>query len=89
MSGACSALATGWPGIAVPPGSAHSPQGEKQSNIEEITNLTKLTIRCVKFCSQHFNHPGSNLPPEPPHYLFFKMSMCEHFSCSGKVDDDQ
>ena len=23
MSGACSALATGWPGIAVPPGSAH------------------------------------------------------------------
>ncbi|KAH3808491.1 hypothetical protein DPMN_136847 [Dreissena polymorpha] len=23
MSGACSALVTGWPGIAVPPGSAH------------------------------------------------------------------
>jgi len=29
VSGACSALATGWPGIAVPPGTAHSPQGRK------------------------------------------------------------
>ena len=25
--GACTTLATGWPGIAVPPGSAHSPWG--------------------------------------------------------------
>lgn len=30
MSGACSALATGWSGIAVHPESAHSPTGEKQ-----------------------------------------------------------
>ncbi|CAC5382961.1 unnamed protein product [Mytilus coruscus] len=29
MLGACTALATSWPGIAVPPGSAHSPFGEK------------------------------------------------------------
>ena len=27
VSGACSAFATGWPGIAVPPGPAHSPRG--------------------------------------------------------------
>ena len=27
VSGACSAFATGWPGIAVPPGVAHSPRG--------------------------------------------------------------
>ena len=27
--GACTTLATGWPGIAVPPGSAHSPWGIK------------------------------------------------------------
>lgn len=32
VSGACSALATGWPGIAVPPGAAHSPLGEKIPN---------------------------------------------------------
>lgn len=32
MSGACSALATGWPGIAVHPGSAHFPPGKKTNN---------------------------------------------------------
>jgi len=26
-AGACSDFPTGWPGIAVPPGSAHSPRG--------------------------------------------------------------
>ena len=36
MSGACSALATGWPGIAVPPGSAHSPPGEKYSSKRRV-----------------------------------------------------
>ena len=41
MSGACSALATGWPGIAVPPGSAHSPQGEKQSNLKGHSKFLK------------------------------------------------
>nr|XP_034330527.1 alpha-1,2-mannosyltransferase ALG9 [Crassostrea gigas] len=39
MSGACSALATGWPGIAVPPGSAHSPWGEKSNN-EKVAILS-------------------------------------------------
>ena len=29
VSGACSTFATGWPGIAVPPGSAHFPLGKK------------------------------------------------------------
>jgi len=29
MSGACSALTTGWPGLAVPPGSAQFPLGDK------------------------------------------------------------
>ena len=56
MSGACSALATGWPGIAVPPGSAHSPQGEKQSNKEEI-----LKPSADKFCvGLHLHY--ENLP---------------------------
>ena len=31
VNGIYSAFVTGWPGIAVPPGSAHSPQGEKQN----------------------------------------------------------
>jgi len=30
MSGACSALTTGWPGLAVPPGSAQFPFGDKK-----------------------------------------------------------
>jgi len=28
-AGACSDFSTGWPGLAVPPGTAHSPEGEK------------------------------------------------------------
>ena len=35
VSGACSAFATGWPGIAVPPRSAHSPLGENNITMED------------------------------------------------------
>jgi hypothetical protein len=37
-----SALVTGWPGIAVPPGSAHSPQGENKEN--KLVNSPKSVI---------------------------------------------
>ena len=44
MSGACSALATGWPGIAVLPGSAHSPPGEK-INKSRTSPFPKLVLK--------------------------------------------
>ena len=45
-TGACSGSSTGWPGIAVPPGSAHSPWGDIIS-IQKSTNSQPLTLcRC-------------------------------------------
>ena len=43
MSGACSALATGWPGIAVLPGSAHSPPGEKNQTKKKLPYQTHFS----------------------------------------------
>ena len=46
VSGACSALATGWPGIAVPPGTAHSLQREKiQSKINVLLFPSGWSVR--------------------------------------------
>ena len=44
MLGACTALATSWPGIAVPPGSAHSPFGEKKSNKWKNTPISVFSL---------------------------------------------
>lgn len=53
MSGACSALATGWPGIAVLPGLAHSPWGvRKQSKIihSSTSNLAQYAGLVFSCC---------------------------------------
>ena len=51
MSGACSALATGWPGIAVLPGSAHSLPGRKinKSRTNPLSGQTCFKARPEKF----------------------------------------
>ena len=47
-TGACSDYSTGWPGIAVPPGSAHSPWGEIQNTNDHYLPrpLSMATLIC-------------------------------------------
>ena len=50
MSGACSALATGRPGIAVPPGLAHfSPRGNKKQTNEEKQENMVISMQTLFF----------------------------------------
>ena len=53
VSGACSAFATGWPGIAVPPGPAHSPRGIIFIFISLFTQITTYSDICG--CVQNYN----------------------------------
>ena len=65
VSGACSALATGWPGIAVPPGTAHSPQG-RNINLKStptflhcnvhLYSMSDTTLRYVSTIAQHVSN---------------------------------
>ncbi len=48
-TGACSGSSTGWPGIAVPPGSAHSPWGEKINKILIPTPKLLAVFRTGRF----------------------------------------
>ena len=50
MSGACSALATGRPGIAVPPGLAHFPPwGNKKQTKEEKQENMVISLQNIFF----------------------------------------
>ena len=49
VSGACSAFATGWPGIAVPPGSAHSPLGDNEIQWQYNQHFSKTAVDVTAF----------------------------------------
>ena len=70
MSGACSALATGWPGIAVPPGSAHFPLGKKTTKQEELLSEHKGSLAWSMLYI-----PVDNLQPCWDISLFFNMRI--------------
>ena len=56
-AGACSDFSTGWPGIAVPPGSAHSHQGViKNQKLKNPLNFLSISL------SLYLSTP----PPPPP-----------------------
>ena len=76
MSGACSALATGWPGIAVPPGSAHSPRGEKSNN-SRISSLTFPYLSLSLSLYFSLSHSASlNFFYSVPSLSSFSYSFC-------------
>ena len=67
VSGACSAFATGWPGIAVPPGSAHSPLGDNEIQWQYNKHWSQKTVHVTVFLNNrpeheiHFNLKSWNL----------------------------
>jgi len=52
VSGACSAFATGWPGIAVPPGSAHSPLGDNEIQWQYNKHISKTAVDVTAFVGE-------------------------------------
>jgi hypothetical protein len=52
--GACSAFATGWPGIAVPPGSAHLPSLEEK--LKTIKIFLKVWNRILAGSGTFYKH---------------------------------
>ena len=91
VSGACSAFATGWPGIAVPPGPAHSPRGIIITIIKCKKNsywVCQLQRHCKDFAKNLMqvewdSNPEPHRTPDAFMYMFviLLMSICLLNSC--------
>ena len=68
MSRACSALATGWPGIAVPPGI-----GPLQSNKDSF--IPPFSRSTLPFCSEYVHSKSAELRAPPPLHLKFIFNL--------------